>query len=131
MISTFIAKGFRCLRDVEVELTPLHALIGPNDSGKSTILAGLELVCSQLAEGRLTREIPRFQELSVRRGGTKWGIFAGNGTPNWGRVVEGGDGRTIGEAAATRARLLRLDPDEVRRPCPLIQKGQPVAIKGD
>lgn len=29
---------FRCIRHVELLLTPLHALVGPNDSGKSTIL---------------------------------------------------------------------------------------------
>jgi predicted ATPase len=32
---------FRCIREVTLQLTPLHALIGPNDSGKSTILRAL------------------------------------------------------------------------------------------
>lgn len=32
---------YRCIREVELQLTPLHALIGPNDSGKSSILRAL------------------------------------------------------------------------------------------
>jgi predicted ATPase len=31
-------EGFGCLRNVDAMLTPLHAFIGPNDSGKSTLL---------------------------------------------------------------------------------------------
>lgn len=34
--------GFRCIKSVELHLTRLHALIGPNDSGKSSILRALE-----------------------------------------------------------------------------------------
>lgn len=32
------ARNYGCLREVDIDLTPLHAFIGPNDSGKSTIL---------------------------------------------------------------------------------------------
>lgn len=32
---------FRCIKKVELQLTRLHALIGPNDSGKSSILRAL------------------------------------------------------------------------------------------
>ncbi|MFO0550929.1 MAG: AAA family ATPase [Polyangiaceae bacterium] len=42
MITKFFANGYRCLKNVELSLTPLHAVIGPNDSGKSTILRGIE-----------------------------------------------------------------------------------------
>lgn len=42
MLSDFIKRlevsNYGCLRDVKVDLTRLHAFIGPNDSGKSTIL---------------------------------------------------------------------------------------------
>ncbi|HAJ79789.1 MAG TPA: hypothetical protein DCO75_08445 [Fibrobacteres bacterium] len=31
-------KNFGCVKDLDLKLTPIHALIGPNDSGKSTIL---------------------------------------------------------------------------------------------
>jgi ABC-type polar amino acid transport system ATPase subunit len=34
-------RNFGCIRDVKLSLTRLHALIGPNDSGKSTILRAI------------------------------------------------------------------------------------------
>ncbi len=44
MIQRVQIKGFRCLADVELELAPLTVLIGPNDSGKSSVLDALELL---------------------------------------------------------------------------------------
>lgn len=41
MIKEFRVKNFRCLEDVYLKLTPLHALVGPNDSGKSTIFRSI------------------------------------------------------------------------------------------
>lgn len=35
-------RGVGCLSDVGVELTPLHAFIGPNDAGKSTMLRAVQ-----------------------------------------------------------------------------------------
>lgn len=53
MLKQVKIENFRCLKNVEVELSPLTVLIGPNDSGKSAFLAGLQL----LSSGRqLTRE---------------------------------------------------------------------------
>jgi energy-coupling factor transporter ATP-binding protein EcfA2 len=51
MIDVFEARNYGCLRDVSMKLTPLHAFIGPNDSGKSTILSAVRVV-AQLAAGR-------------------------------------------------------------------------------
>jgi len=34
-------KNFRCLRDVKLKLAPLTVLVGPNSSGKTTVLDGL------------------------------------------------------------------------------------------
>ncbi|HEX4339355.1 MAG TPA: AAA family ATPase, partial [Polyangiaceae bacterium] len=53
MITRFHAENYGCLRNVDVELTPIHALIGPNDSGKSTILNGIRTL-AQLASGPFT-----------------------------------------------------------------------------
>ncbi|SRR6266545_2465395 len=41
MIQRVRIKNFRCLRDVELELSPLTLLVGPNASGKSSILKAL------------------------------------------------------------------------------------------
>jgi len=37
-------KKYGCLQDVEIPLTALHALIGPNDSGKSTVLRAVRTI---------------------------------------------------------------------------------------
>jgi AAA15 family ATPase/GTPase len=41
MIRTFRVQNYKALRDVTLELTPMHLLIGPNDSGKTSILEAL------------------------------------------------------------------------------------------
>jgi predicted ATPase len=51
MINTFRAQNYGCLKDVTVDLTPLHAFVGPNDSGKSTLLRGIRTVV-QFAAGK-------------------------------------------------------------------------------
>lgn len=40
-------RGFGCIEDVEIELGPLQAFIGPNDSGKSTILRWVLALCGR------------------------------------------------------------------------------------
>ncbi|MDC0722948.1 AAA family ATPase [Nannocystis bainbridge] len=40
-IRSVSVQKFGCLKDVNAALTPLHAFIGPNDSGKSTLLRAL------------------------------------------------------------------------------------------
>jgi len=43
MITGFEAHGYRCLEDVKVEgIPPLAAFIGPNNSGKSTLLTAVQ-----------------------------------------------------------------------------------------
>jgi len=45
MIKKLKVKNFKALRDIEIELTPIHVLIGPNDSGKTSILEVLAALC--------------------------------------------------------------------------------------
>ena len=45
MIKRLRVKNFKALRDIEVELMPIHVLIGPNDSGKTSILDVLAALC--------------------------------------------------------------------------------------
>jgi AAA15 family ATPase/GTPase len=42
-ITRFRVENFGCIQDCELKLTRLHALVGPNDSGKSTLLRALML----------------------------------------------------------------------------------------
>lgn len=51
MIRRFHARNFGCLKEVSTpDLTPLHAFIGPNDSGKSTLLRAIESLVDVLAQ---------------------------------------------------------------------------------
>jgi predicted ATPase len=55
MMRTFRARNYGCLTDVTASLTPLHAFIGPNDSGKTTLLHGIRTLV-QLAAGEFMFE---------------------------------------------------------------------------
>ena len=44
MVKRVHIKGYKSLRDVEVELEPLTVLIGPNAAGKSNFLDALQLL---------------------------------------------------------------------------------------
>ena len=55
MIKTFRVQNYKALRDVTLELTPLHVLIGPNDSGKTSLLESLRAYC-RMAGGELSFE---------------------------------------------------------------------------
>src|SRR5262245_52148267 len=37
-IQRLTVKNYGCIKDITATLTPLHAFIGPNDGGKSTLL---------------------------------------------------------------------------------------------
>lgn len=95
-------KEFRCVKDAEIRLTPLHALIGPNDSGKSSLLRaisdGLIGVVSRLrADGTPMSPAERRASLDSY---LRQGISSKYPRP-----------------------LLRLDPDEIRRDVPLYTAG--------
>lgn len=44
-------ENYGCIKDATLALTPLHALIGPNDSGKSTVLRALRMLAYLNAPG--------------------------------------------------------------------------------
>ena len=41
MITRFQVQNYKALRDVTLDLTPMHVLIGPNDTGKTSILEAM------------------------------------------------------------------------------------------
>ena len=61
MLNRVRVQNFKCLRDVDVELFPFTVLIGPNDSGKSSFLAALQLLgklaCSDGTNGHEARDV--------------------------------------------------------------------------
>ncbi|MEX0714611.1 MAG: AAA family ATPase [Pirellulales bacterium] len=48
MIERFHVQGYKALRDVALDLTPLHVLIGPNDSGKTSFLEAIAALCQSV-----------------------------------------------------------------------------------
>lgn len=51
MIRTLNVRNFKILREVELELQPLTVIVGPNSSGKSSILQALRSVMELLLQG--------------------------------------------------------------------------------
>jgi len=134
MLNRFHIKDYRCLRDVQGELTPLHAFIGPNDSGKSSILRALGDLVNQLgnreraplpntgqplvvgwfnrsSEGNVTRAQARYERDSSRW----WLQFDDPGPNQLDRDEQAYELGGIGRSA-----LIRLDPDQLRQPSSLL-----------
>jgi predicted ATP-binding protein involved in virulence len=72
-LSRLILKNFRGFEDATLELDPhLTVLVGPNASGKSSLLRGLDLVASRLASMQLRQEAGvEPDSFDVRSGSTK------------------------------------------------------------
>ncbi len=45
MISRFQVKNYKALRDIDIPLTPIHVIIGQNDSGKTSLLEAILAFC--------------------------------------------------------------------------------------
>jgi ABC-type uncharacterized transport system ATPase subunit len=147
-IECLTVRNFGCLQKVDLQLTPLHALIGPNDSGKSTVLRALRtlttLAAGPLADaddsGRIAQGIGlnpgMYLEVTLEH--RKWRVFM---SPQHG-LCEGMDqsqqslNTNAGSQALRQAHrlrpgiagslLLRLEPDALRLSTELIQEGAPI-----
>ncbi|MFO0952440.1 MAG: AAA family ATPase [Isosphaeraceae bacterium] len=51
MITRFQVKNYKLLKDVDVPLTPIHVIVGQNDSGKTTFLEALRAFCRTAEDG--------------------------------------------------------------------------------
>jgi predicted ATPase len=115
-----------CVKDVTIDLTPLHAFVGPNDSGKSTLLRAV----AKGAAGGLGLNAGSFVTLTVdalsrttHAAGTK--VHSSN--EGFESVRREHPETWRSRAVATSGvRLLRLDPDEMRMASALIPRGQPM-----
>lgn len=151
-VETVRIQGFGCARDVTLELTQLHALIGPNDSGKSTVLAAIRTACELISvgqealrsEGRLD---PRGagaavvlawganRSVTCRRDANSSHWLIDIRDPSMGTSGVGFGSPLPRDMAvpAQGARLIRWDPDVMRMPCALIPEGLPLVVgeRGD
>lgn len=136
MTIKFTAQNFGCLKNFEIDLQPLHALIGPNDSGKSTVLralfdAGRRSHINLTADdyvgyvGANTRlQIAKGQEqysIALRPDGTAQLLDARKSIPF-------GPNRVPAHLKLPVPLLIRLDPDEMRAPVHLIPHKEPLAF---
>jgi predicted ATPase len=151
-------QDYGCIRDATIQLTRLHALIGPNDSGKSTVLRALRTLpifaeglrggareWERVLDELQYRERKREPMFKVSRGAAWWEVSLSNAkfTESW---AEGSSEiRDISQpskllqepalkdvALALRgATLLRADPDEMRLPSGLILDGQPLRFTSE
>lgn len=63
MIEKLRVRNFRCLRDVEVPLGPLNFLVGPNNTGKSSLLEAIEVLSRCMSVDYVANA---FQQLGLR-----------------------------------------------------------------
>ncbi|HEU4538555.1 MAG TPA: AAA family ATPase, partial [Polyangiaceae bacterium] len=165
MITTLSTNNYGCLRAVELGLTPVHALVGPNDAGKSTLLRAMRTL-AQFASGAFTDDgsgpkpfdpwLPAGEAVALP---LPWlGAHTPRGSYHLscdqGKLTEAFESPVFGPASTNRllkkpsnsttnenyapvlreigpARLLRLDPDALRRPTPILREGQPVDFADD
>jgi ABC-type multidrug transport system ATPase subunit len=121
-IEALHVRNFRCVQDVTLQLTPLHALIGPNDSGKSSLLAALEAFAARTQQTAVVSVTSGAFTMRAHLGAY---VLTSVEAPTFALS----DPRWASERVMpliSRARLVRLDPDELRKPSSLIAHGDPI-----
>lgn len=78
MLTRFEAQGFKLLRDVAVDLSPLTVLVGANGSGKTTVLDGIDWVLSDSRPGVQPTDESSADSLGSRRLGDQFSRPAGD-----------------------------------------------------
>ena len=132
-------QGYACLKDVKCTLTPLHAFIGPNDSGKSTLLRLIQSLFSPpYGSAHVFAGFADGSDLRVNVGGAAGVQVRGAGGDP--RILALADAQVVPvirsalsvrvASGEKRVQLLRLNTDELRQPSPLIQHGQPLVLQG-
>jgi predicted ATPase len=117
-------QDFGCIRDATLALTPLHALIGPNDSGKSTVLRAFKAIASVVKTGALPTPRPVLPRFEIRAGGIAQSVewAARFGSWQWSDRTDisiGLYGRADLVPAYASVGSLRPDPDLIRQPANL------------
>jgi len=152
LITGFEAADFRCLRKVKLRLTPLHALIGPNDSGKTTILQAIRILSNWVGRGAMSGPVPgNIEKFRLRATfPNRWEYEIDEGPVRSERIVLPGPPKGERDASSLklgqgplgevsewqngvvqnlrRVELVRFDPDALRQPGHLIPLGNPVTL---
>jgi len=65
MIDAIELENFGCVRKARIALTPLHAFVGPNDSGKTTTLRAIDAITQVASRGRCWLTAP--SDMGIKR----------------------------------------------------------------
>ena len=78
MIKQFRVQNYKALRDVTLNLTPIHVLIGPNDSGKTSLLEAVTALCLSVDHPLADSFLGQWEghSLVTRDGKSNVGLFA-------------------------------------------------------
>lgn len=154
-IKRLTVKNYGCVKHVDIELTPLHAFIGPNDSGKSTLLRALRTVpqygyAAINGSRSFDSQSSKYNFLNIiysdglaykidaMKGGFEETVYVDGTGERWSQVVEdiGGPDFLRGNSNVPQikelarrlspARFVRLYADSLRRSAPLLKDGSPV-----
>jgi predicted ATPase len=97
MLDYFYTNNYKCLVDVRLPLTPIHVIIGQNDSGKTSVLEAM-LSLSRSTERQLDAAFPGdWQDREL--------VFAGQETP----VIQFEVGLSPAEGGAGSSLIYHLD----------------------
>lgn len=160
MINTLTVRNFGCLKDVTADLTRVHAFIGPNDSGKSTLLRAVRTL-SQIATLKFSAgaygwepfdpgfaafpiDLPIelaattpagthraiFEKGQLYEEGEKGGQKSARRHRNW-EMKAPKDAWPDLRHSVGRAALVRFDPDALRCPSLLIPEGEEIRFVDD
>jgi len=133
VIREFRIQGYGCIQDAKLTLTPLHALIGPNDSGKSTTLRALAGFVNTLGYGANLPDPPKCEAAPITRLTGHFGrekesndslqeFFFARDKRKWRQVVRHAPGatglvrdfETAKLDSIGRAQIVRLNADDLK-----------------
>lgn len=138
-------EGFRCIKDVCADLSRIHAFVGSNDSGKTTLLKAIQVSLQHVGQvfqfGRPSgpktssvdtglpaislrfpedREMGLYIEEGMRRARTAYLTKGASTCSTTGRGDFRGDWDSFQQDPVwrhlTSVRLLRMEPDDMRKP---------------
>jgi predicted ATPase len=117
-IEELVIQNHGCIGEATLQLTRLHALVGPNDSGKSTVLEAVRILAGATLVERLRKnrhEAPAVFE--GRSGDEAYRVTFAKDALRVSSFVKGAEAPLDRAAAAfAGAQLFRLDADALRLP---------------
>jgi len=133
-IHRLVIRDYGCIKDVDIELTRLHAFIGPNDSGKSTILRAVRSVVQFALEENSSENTEWIGDIDANSANIA--IYPGSSRLPVGirkRPDKIDEKDEVGDVLSHKSAegkldlgtlLVRFDPDAMRRPSSLIPENQ-------